>query len=149
MADGVKYDDGKLEWDLLPYEELEQVVAILTFGAKKYSPDNWKKVPDAQRRYFNAMMRHIIAWKCGEEIDPESGKSHLAHAICNAMFLMWFDGNAKPVPASVSDIQDILNLDKLRGVRIGDDPNKIPETYCSPDGVVMEPVELTTDPKNE
>lgn len=93
MSEGVKYDSGKPRWGLLPYEELEDVVKVLTFGSQKYADDNWKKVPDAQNRYFDAAMRHLIAWKKGEREDQETGISHLAHATCCLLFLQWFDKN--------------------------------------------------------
>ena len=89
--EGVKYDQDKPDWSLLPLEPIEDVVDVLTFGAKKYSPDNWKKVPDLHNRYFAAAMRHLVAWKNGEILDPESGKPHLAHAQCCLVFLAWFD----------------------------------------------------------
>ena len=47
---GVKYDSDKPKWNLLPWDELEDVVKVLTFGAKKYAPDNWKFVDDANNR---------------------------------------------------------------------------------------------------
>lgn len=88
---GKKYDSGKLRWDLLPYEEVEEVVAVLTTGAIKYGDENWKYVENAKERYFAACMRHIVRWKEGEKIDKETAHSHLAHAICNLLFLMYFD----------------------------------------------------------
>lgn len=90
---GRKFDGDKLKWDLVPFKEFSEVVSILTTGAKKYAADNWKYVDDAQNRYFSATMRHIISYRTGEKIDPETGKSHLAHAICSLLFLMWFDNN--------------------------------------------------------
>lgn len=89
--EGAKYDSGKPDWSLLPLDEIEQVVDVLTFGAVKYDRDNWKKVDNKRDRYFAAMMRHIKAWFTGETHDQESGKHHLAHAICCALFLMWND----------------------------------------------------------
>lgn len=86
----VKKDSGKLKWSLLPFEELKDVVKVLMHGAEKYSPDNWKKCDDTTR-YKDALMRHIIAYVSGEKTDEEFGLSHLAHAICNCLFLMWFD----------------------------------------------------------
>jgi hypothetical protein len=88
---GVKYDNGKPQWSLLPFKALGQVVDVLTYGAKKYSPDNWKKVPDARRRYTDAGFRHFTAYASGETHDPETGKHHLAHAICCMLYLVAFD----------------------------------------------------------
>lgn len=88
---GVKADNGKPDWSLVELKAIEGMVEVLTFGAKKYAPDNWKKVPDAKKRYFAALIRHLTAWQNGELVDPESGKSHLDHAMCNLYFLKYFD----------------------------------------------------------
>lgn len=88
---GRKFDGGKLEYGLLPPLALEAIVEVLTFGAQKYDRDNWQKVPDSKRRYFDALQRHVWAWKRGEIFDPESGLHHLAHAMCCLMFLYEHD----------------------------------------------------------
>lgn len=88
---GRKFDGGKPQYGLLPPNALRATVDILTFGAEKYEPDNWKHVPDSKRRYFDAMQRHLWAWKEGEQNDPETGKNHLAHAMCCLMFLYEHD----------------------------------------------------------
>lgn len=103
---------GKLRWDLLPLSEIEDVVKILTFGANKYSDNNWKNAiydTDHKNRYFAALMRHLVAWRNGEVIDPESKLPHLAHAMCNVLFLMWFDKNGdKKIETTLAreDIKD-------------------------------------------
>lgn len=91
---GVKFDSNKLQWSLVPSEAMEEIVDVLTYGAKKYSPDNWQHVDNPDTRYFNAAMRHIWAWRQGERFDEESHKSHLAHAACCLLFLMAFDQEA-------------------------------------------------------
>lgn len=88
---GIKYDTGKDPWDLLPWGAVREVVAVLGHGARKYGPGNWKKVPGARKRYFAAAQRHMLAWWGGEKIDPESGLSHLAHAVCCLLFLIFRD----------------------------------------------------------
>jgi Domain of unknown function (DUF5664) len=88
---GRKFDGGKLQYGLLPPLALKATVEILTFGAEKYEPNNWINVPDSKRRYFDAAMRHMWAWKEGEQNDSESGKNHLAHALCCLMFLYEHD----------------------------------------------------------
>jgi hypothetical protein len=84
---GLKYDGNKPHWELLPLSLVEETVKVLTFGAKKYGPNNWQKVEDAHNRYYAALMRHIVAYKNGELYDQESKLSHLAHAMCNLIFL--------------------------------------------------------------
>lgn len=86
--EGIKYDSGKPEFSLVPPFALEEVAKVLTFGAKKYRPNNWKYVPDGIKRYHDAMYRHLNAYTKGEQFDKETGLHHLAHAICCAMFIV-------------------------------------------------------------
>lgn len=90
---GVKYDGGKLRWSLIPAGTVQEVVHVLEYGARKYSPDNWMKVPDARTRYYDAAQRHLDAWWQGEKTDRETERSHLAHALCCILYLLWFDLN--------------------------------------------------------
>jgi hypothetical protein len=85
---GVKYDADKLRYDLVPTYALKDIVAVLTHGAKKYAPDNWRKVDDLENRYFAAAMRHMEAWRQGTEMDEESGLPHLAHAATCLIYLL-------------------------------------------------------------
>ena len=86
-----KYDSDKPRWDLAPMKEFEQVVEILTFGAKKYADNGWKGVD--KERYIAALLRHMTAYMSSGKDDPESGMSHMAHVACNALFIMWKDNN--------------------------------------------------------
>lgn len=90
QATGVKKDEGKPRWELLPFDAIEGVVEILTFGAKKYDARNWEK-GIVYGRVFGATMRHLTAWWRGEDKDKESGRSHLEHAMCELMFLSAFE----------------------------------------------------------
>jgi hypothetical protein len=86
--DGIKYDSEKPRYDLMPVEALEAIVKVLTYGACKYAPDNWRHVEPCNTRYYAACMRHLEAHRKGEQIDPESGLPHLAHAICCLVFML-------------------------------------------------------------
>lgn len=86
---GMKETSGKLRWTLLPLDSLREVVKVLEYGAKKYSADNWQKVD--KERYKEALWRHWVAYNQGEKVDPETGISHLAHLLCDGLFLLWFD----------------------------------------------------------
>lgn len=88
---GTKHDGGKPRWSLLPRGTIPTVIAVLEYGARKYQVDNWMRVDDPERRYYDAAMRHINAWLQGENNDPESKLPHLAHAVACLLFLMWFD----------------------------------------------------------
>jgi hypothetical protein len=86
-----KFNMGKNRLDLLPFDALEEIGKVLTYGAKKYAPDAWRKVPNAKTRYEAALLRHLSAYKRGEQFDEESGLSHISHAACNALFLIYFE----------------------------------------------------------
>ena len=86
MAEGIKYDSAKPRMNLLPPKAIIEVSKVLTFGAEKYDAENWRKLDDLQNRYTAGALRHIFAHMDGEELDPESGMSHLAHALCCLLF---------------------------------------------------------------
>lgn len=87
---GMKFDDNKLLYSLIPPESLKALAEVLTFGAQKYAPGNWAKVNNGEDRYLNALFRHIEAYRAGEDFDSESNLSHLAHCMCNIVFLHHF-----------------------------------------------------------
>lgn len=92
---GIKYDQNKPMWWLLPMEAVNEVVKVLTFGANKYGPENWHMLTDLRKRYLSACMRHIAAFRCGERNDKETGIHHLAHAICCLLFVLWAELTGK------------------------------------------------------
>ena len=87
---GIKADNGKDRWDLLPFDAIRLAVKVMTIGADKYGDYNWAKGL-AYSRVFAAAMRHLTAWWGGEERDPETGYSHLAHALCCVLFLLAYE----------------------------------------------------------
>jgi hypothetical protein len=86
----IKHDADKLPMHLLSTEALEQIAAVLQFGAQKYAAHNWRK-GFVWSRPLSAAMRHLLAFNAGEDRDPESNLSHLAHAACCIMFLLEFE----------------------------------------------------------
>lgn len=99
---GRKFDSGKIQYGLTPPHAFREVVNVLTIGAKKYAPNNWKYVENARERYFDALQRHVWAWQMGEEIDDEYGTPHLAHAICCLLFLLEMD--LKPMDNKINGV---------------------------------------------
>lgn len=88
---GRKDDADKLRWSLIPMGTIHDMIDVLEYGALKYGEDNWKRVPQANQRYYDAAMRHIDAWWSGEKRDQETDASHLAHAMCCIAFLMYLE----------------------------------------------------------
>lgn len=74
--------------ELLDPKFLQAIAEVLTYGAEKYDAHNWRQGIDTDRLY-GALQRHLNAFWDGEDIDPESGHHHLAHAGCELMFLYW------------------------------------------------------------
>lgn len=89
MSEGKKFDTDKIQYDLIDQYALEDMAKVLTFGASKYGRYNWKGVEEC--RYQAALMRHFESYRKGEKSDSESGVSHLAHVLVNAMFLYCFE----------------------------------------------------------
>lgn len=82
---GLKYDKEKIRMELLSPTWLEGVAKVLTYGSRKYSAENWRQGIELQR-LIAGMMRHLNAFRKGEDNDPETGLSHLLHLSCGAMF---------------------------------------------------------------
>ena len=116
--EGLRYNQGKLEWSLVDFEALEPMVKVFMYGAHKYSiykdkkgkiikgidipiedahkytlvesgADNWKKGLNL-KKILESDMRHTFALLRGEINDPESGLPHIGHKMCNAMFYSYF-----------------------------------------------------------
>lgn len=98
---GTKNDTGKRQWWFIKLfvNQFQEVIDILDMGNKKYpcvTGDNWKYVENAEERYQNAIMRHLVdGYFAGESTDSESGKHHLSHVITNCLFLIWLDKQKK------------------------------------------------------
>ena len=88
----IKYDKGKLQYSLLPFESIDAMVDIMTWAIdpeqrdKPYKKGSWKEV-DIER-YIDALGRHYSAYCKGEKLDQESLKHHMAHIMCNAAFIL-------------------------------------------------------------
>jgi len=70
------------------------VEEVLQFGAKKYEPDGWKSVENAEQRYWNAFVKYNSyrdAILYMDSVDEESDLPHANHALCNLVFLLWFE----------------------------------------------------------
>lgn len=84
---GVKFDQGKAPLSMLPRVALEQEAKVMEFGAKKYGKFNYRKGMKWSR-LIDAALRHVYAYADGEDNDPETKLSHLAHARCCLGFLL-------------------------------------------------------------
>jgi len=117
---GKKYDGEKPQMYLLPPKAITEVAKVLTFGASKYGPENWRKLDDLQNRYSSAAMRHIFAHIDGSVLDEESDLSHLAHAICCLLFKLEIElENGKSKKEELRDPYIRKHSESHRGSRAG------------------------------
>lgn len=117
---GRKDDSGetKLRYDLIPPEALAGLAQVYTIGAKKYSDRNWENGINYGRIYA-ALMRHIEAWRQGEDYDPENGQHHLDSVVWNAVALRTYE--ARNMGGRFDDLR----------------PKRVQELYDLDDGAVV------------
>ena len=86
----MKHDDNKPQYNLIPIPAAREVAKVLTFGAGKYGPNKWRDDGNVTKwsRTYASIHRHLNAFWEGEDLDPESGLSHLGHATTQLMILM-------------------------------------------------------------
>lgn len=88
-AEAKKFDDNKAPMELLSHQALAQIAEVFGHGAIKYGKHNYKKGL-AWSRVIGAAYRHLGAFNSGEDLDPESGRSHIAHLGCCVIMLLDF-----------------------------------------------------------
>jgi hypothetical protein len=86
---GLRFNEGKTQIDLIPPDVIEGLGKVLTFGADKYDKNNYRRGMKWSN-VINSLLRHINAFRAGEDFDKESGLLHLDHAMCNLVFLREF-----------------------------------------------------------
>lgn len=109
---GAKQMAGKLPLELTPWLSVMEMVRVLEFGAQKYDSWNWSKgLP--YMTMIGSTMRHILKFISGEDLDDESGLSHVAHAMTNLAFLLHFvkmGGGTDDRPAALRGMMVALSV---------------------------------------
>lgn len=84
------FEAGKPRVDQLPPAALLEIAAVMGYGAEKYGEWNWAEHATKWKwgQLIGSMLRHIFYWMMREDIDPESGLNHMAHAGANIMMLL-------------------------------------------------------------
>jgi hypothetical protein len=105
---GLRYNIGKLKYNLIPPEWEQGLAHLLTVGSWKYSDRNWENGL-AWDDTIAALKRHLNKWLSGENYDPETGSHHLISTAWNALvlFSMQIRGKGKdnvPRPKYVMEV---------------------------------------------
>ena len=103
--EGVKFDSTKPSISMIPRRAILEEAKVMDYGAQKYDRDNWRKGMK-WTRYIDAAMRHIQDFNEGEDADPESGLSHLAHARCCLAFLLEYEVTHKELDDRHSSMKE-------------------------------------------
>lgn len=116
---GRKNDSGKPRMELIEPLFLSGLASVLTFGATKYSPNNWRNGL-TYTRVIGAMMRHTNALAGGEDRDPETGLLHAYHIACCAMFISWYQETRKVAldDRIVSDTSTTNEVSPIKGMAL-------------------------------
>ena len=82
------YGEMKPPLEFIPPSAIIALGLAMEVGAKKYGAMNWRLKTVSSSVYYNAALRHMLAFWDGEHTDPESGVGHLAHAMaCLAIII--------------------------------------------------------------
>ena len=80
--------DNKTPMHYLVYSVLPDDAKCHKHGADKYGIFNWRESTINLSTYEAAILRHLLAWAQGEDIDHDSGLNHLTHIrACCAVVL--------------------------------------------------------------
>lgn len=82
------FGDRKVPLHLVPAPAMAAIAMGLKDGSRKYGAYNWRTLAVETQTYVGATLRHLMAWQDGEDIDPDSGNSHLAHAMASLAILV-------------------------------------------------------------
>lgn len=106
-----RYNEGKVDFTLLPLDSLEAEARVWMAGEKKYGRTNWEKLwgEDTPRIAMASALRHIFAYMSGEEYDKETGIHHLAHVRCNCAM-----GIRHSNQKLTTERKDVINLGDRR-----------------------------------
>jgi hypothetical protein len=70
----------KPQLSLVPAAATIYEAKVFALGARKYGAYNWRTKKVRHTIYLEAALRHILSALDGEDVDPESGCPHEAHA---------------------------------------------------------------------
>lgn len=92
-----RYNEGKVDYTMLPLDALEAEARVWMGGEAKYGRRNWERLwGDRTPEVVGASaLRHLFAYLGGEEYDPESGLHHLAHLRANCAMGIRHSNNKK------------------------------------------------------
>lgn len=145
----------KTPLQLLPPYALAQTALAHAEGARRYGPWNWRTNKVCATTYIGAILRHLTAWQDGEDIDADSGLSHIAKigACCNILLDAGHcgtlvDDRSKVPSMSLAEILQALREEDVafrdlttlpENIQIPEGFHGNPKSFNDPHGVFVEP----------
>lgn len=93
-------NEKKDKYSLLPADGLRAMAAIMTLGLERHEADAWKK--RSATEFYDAAMRHLNAWACGEKNNPHTKMHHFYHVAVNAVLGACVDRQKQPAEYEVA-----------------------------------------------
>lgn len=78
---------NKVPFHCVPCGPLLEMGLAMMEGGRKYGTHNYRAIGVRMSTYYNAVMRHMMAWWEGENIDPDSGVHHIVKAMTSLLVL--------------------------------------------------------------
>lgn len=103
-------------WSVMPRWIMLLVGRVMSVGAAKYGPFNYRESRITSSIYQDALERHLQLWFDGEDNDPETGVSHLASAIAGCALLLDAQATGKLVDDRQKTGLARRTLDDLQGL---------------------------------
>jgi hypothetical protein len=77
---GMQSDIG-VAYHLIPPTAFQKVAEVFAYGARRYSPNNWKLIPTEE--HINHQVNHAY-----KHLSGDTTEEHLAHAACRALMAL-------------------------------------------------------------
>lgn len=121
---------AKVPSSTIPAQVIGELGIAMMEGALKYGRSNYREAGVRASVYYDAVMaRHMPAWWEGEDIDPDSGLSHITKAIASLVVLRdsmmqgnWVDDR----PPSAANPDWIKELNQKAKELLAKYPNPVP-----------------------
>jgi hypothetical protein len=120
----LRFNEGKIQTRELDPDFILGMGEVLTRSRGKYEHFNWQK-PTNFSTPFESMMRHLMAFQKGEEVDSESLCHHLLHCAVNIMFLHYHATNNTGIDdrgfkksLTIEEDCDIINIGDLVVIKV-------------------------------
>lgn len=101
-------DPNKPRLSLIPKEAIWSMANALTWGAKNYGANNFKK--GIKISYLlDGALRHINEFNAGENIDARSDNNHLGNAMANLAIALYMFENKPEYDDRFKDVKEENN----------------------------------------